>query len=167
MLNRAQWTGNYVTAGVNAIELDAINPSSTAVALRIGVESQTGGTGPGYVSTVPLNLPPAPSPGQAQWVHFTFLLTDNQMTPVGFSPPPLSQVLTSVAEVRILNIAGTPTSLQGDTPPFGTTVTVGVDNVHAVFVPVPEPGHALAAALAAAGLAGAWRRVRAGRGARR
>ncbi|HEY1376523.1 MAG TPA: hypothetical protein VGF55_07000 [Gemmataceae bacterium] len=155
VLNRVQWTGDYNTAGVNAVEMDLINLSSTAVALRLGVASDTSG-GAGYVSANPVSLP-----NQGQWVHATFNLTDSQMTPVGVGTPTLTQVLSSVAEVRVLSAVSP--SLHGD----AIVATIGVDNIHAVFIPVPEPGLALTAALAAAGLAGGWRRVRAGRGSRR
>jgi hypothetical protein len=146
----ARWTGNYTTGGgtgVNAIDMDVRNLSATAMVLRIGLQN----TGQGYISN---NATSVPLAGNGAWTHVVFPINTASMNSIG-SPTPLPQFLTSVGEVRILSSA-TGQSFNGDT----IAATLGVDNIRARFIPVPEPAHSLALAAFAAGVVGWLRRRR-------
>jgi hypothetical protein len=148
VFNRVQWLGDYIAAGVVAVEMDlfasATNPSPLSI--RIAYKSSIGMNAPGYSSTTAFTLP-----NDGQWHHAVFPLTAGTMSVVG-SPEPFATFMTHPAEMRILHSAGP--SINGD---FVTAV-VGVDNIQAV--PIPEPTGVLAAAAAAAGLAGVIARRR-------
>jgi len=150
IFNQAQWAGNYNAPAptgsnpVNAIELDIANFSSSALFSRIAIKTGSGLT-PGYsfsggAGTNGANNIPADG---GIWHHVIFPINQASMTPIS-SPPPLSQVLNLVGEIRILSSAAP--ALNGD--PF--TGRFGVDNIHAIFQPVPEPTAILAASLGAA-----------------
>jgi hypothetical protein len=153
VFNRNQWVGNYITAGVNDIDLSLFAPTGgTALSIRIAYKSATVNGAPGYVSTVPFALP-----ADGAWHHTDFRLTAATMTAVG-SPTAFDTFFSGPAEMRIISSVNP--SLDGD----AIAATLGVDNIHAVFVPVPEPGGMLAVVLAAAGVAGPLaRRGRRGR----
>src|SRR5581483_2000591 len=53
MFNQAQWHGDYTAAGVNEIQIDLINFSATAVAMRVALKDAAGRSD-GYVSTTPV-----------------------------------------------------------------------------------------------------------------
>jgi hypothetical protein len=133
-VNRAQWLGNYNTAGVSVIEMDLFNFTTQALSIRIAFKEGTSSAAGGYVSQA------FPLPVGTQWQHAVFPLTAGSMTSVGATQT-LTQVLSAPVEVRILH---------GDTPllvPPPLAVTLGVDNIRAV----PEPTGVLAVVLAAAG----------------
>jgi hypothetical protein len=149
VFNRTQWLGNYVAAGVNGIDVDLLNPGSSALTIRIAYRTgTTGGGTPGYVSTNGFNLP-----GDGLWHHAVFSLSDASMTPIGSPPSPFSTFITQPAEMRIIDSSSL--SLTGDF----VNARLGVDNIQAVFIPVPELTYYLALA-AAAGIAGWLRRRR-------
>jgi hypothetical protein len=150
VFNRSQWLGNYNTAGVNAIEMDLQNFSATLLAVRIGFRESTGGSStPGYVTATPVSLP-----ADGQWHHAVFQLNIPAMTPVNSPSQSRTALLSNPAEVRILS--ATTASLNGD----AITGALGVDNIHAIFIPVPESAHVLGVLLAVGGLARlrGWRR---------
>jgi hypothetical protein len=140
IFNRTQWQGNYISAGISAIDMDLKNLSGPTLHMRIGMKSSTGPGAPGYESANPFDLP-----ADGQWHHAVFNLTTGDFVGVN-GPPPLDTFLLSVAELRILSEAGPNLTLTGD----AVAATAGVDNIHA---PVPEPGLMLAV-LAVAGLIG-------------
>lgn len=154
--NRAQWTGNYTAAQVTQIEMDLINLSATALAMRVAFRTGTSGsTTPGFVSSVPFSLP-----ADGQWRHATFRLTDADFTPINSPPMTFSQLLSQPPSAQSPN-GGPPEMriLHSPTPALqGAVVTAafGVDNIRAVS-PVPEPAGGLTLLLAA-GLAAARRR---------
>jgi hypothetical protein len=158
IFNQSQWTGNYNApspAGsnpVNAIELDIANFSASALFSRIAVKTG-GGLTPGYSFSGGAGTNGAhdiPADGGI-WHHVVFPINAASMSPIS-SPPPLPQVLNLVGEIRILSSASP--ALNGD--PF--TGRFGVDNIHAIFQPVPEPTTILAASLGAAVVAAPLRR---------
>jgi hypothetical protein len=153
VFNRTQWVGNYIAAGVNDIDLSLFDPSGgTPLSIRIAYKSATSSGAPGYVSTVPFALP-----ADGAWHHTDFHLTAAAMTAVG-SPTPFDTFFSGPVEMRIISSVNP--SLDGDP----IAATLGVDNIHAGFVPVSEPGGMLAVVLAAAGVAGPLaRRCRRGR----
>jgi hypothetical protein len=154
VFNQSQWRGNYIAAGVNAVEMDLLAPTSNAqtLSMRIAYKSGTGAGAPGYSSTAAFSLP-----ADGQWHHAVFLLSNSTMTPIGAVTSPFDAFITAPQEMRILHSASP--SLNGDV----IAAVVGVDNVRASFVPVPEPAGGLAAVALAAGLVGLARRRRAAR----
>jgi hypothetical protein len=126
--NVTQWTGNYISAGVTQVEMDLRNFTGSALQMRWALRQVNGNQfTPGYVSTVPFNLPP-----DGQWHHAVFLLDTASLTPIN-NPAPLSTFLTTVGEGRMLHSV-TP-SLLGEAGSF----QFGVDNILAAGAAVPEP----------------------------
>lgn len=140
VFNQSQWTGNYNTAGVGAIEMDLKSLSGPALSIRVVVRDVSND---GYASTVGFALP-----ADGQWHHALFRLDAASMTAVGV-PPTLNQVLSGPRELRIIHSAGP--AINGDI----IAATLGVDNIRAS--PVPEPTGILVLA-AGAGLGCAIRR---------
>jgi hypothetical protein len=151
MFNQNQWLGNYNNPAppgsnpVNAIEMDIINFSATFLATRVAIKV-SGGQTAGYSfngGTTPDGANDIPADGL--WHHVVFPINASTMVavndPFGNPPPPLTTLLGSVGELRILH-AATPV-LNGDS----IVARAGVDNIHAIFIPVPEPTGILAAAL--------------------
>jgi hypothetical protein len=56
VFNRDQWTGNYLAAGVNAIEMDLKNLGATDLSMRVALRSDTARFSPGFVSTDPFTV---------------------------------------------------------------------------------------------------------------
>lgn len=122
MFNFAQWTGNYSQAGVNRISVQMANLGATQLNMRVALQS-VGGTV--YSSRSPTVLP-----ADGVWRASNFDLTDATMANVGGGET-LAQVLSNVAQIRILSALGGPT-FNGD-PVQGT---LGVDNMTATSIPV-------------------------------
>ena len=119
--NRAgQWTGNFSTAGVNALSMDLKNFGTTPLSMRIAVQESAGTW---YVSTQPVTLA-----ADNAWHSATFPLTQAGMTSTGGSTP-FNTALTRVSEFRILDNPGV------DFHGALISSSFGVDNVRAV----PEP----------------------------
>jgi hypothetical protein len=146
VFNQAQWTGNYIAAGVTAIEMDLMAPTTNTqpLSMRVGFQNPT--LRQGYASTVAFNLP-----ADGQWHHAVFKLTATDMTAIN-APPAFNTFMSSVPEMRILSSASP--ALNGDT----IAAVAGVDNVLATTTPVPEPTGVLAAAAAVVGVA--WPLIR-------
>ncbi len=128
--NQAQWTGNYVAAGVTTIQMMAANFGSTTLHLRIAVE----GAATQYGSTTAVVLP-----ADGQWHPVTFHLTAAEMSLIG-GPATLNGTLSSVDALRILSRQGGP-GWQGDT----VAGRLGVDVISAGS-PSGVPGDAVPAA---------------------
>jgi hypothetical protein len=92
VFNRAQWLGNYIAAGVTAIEMDLLftptagGPSSLSMRIAYKPNPSTGMFDPGYSSTTPFILP-----ADGQWHHAVFPLTADSMTARN-NPPPFETV---------------------------------------------------------------------------
>jgi hypothetical protein len=121
--NRDQWLGNYISAGVNGIDMDLLNTGDVTLSIRIAFKLDTSFGAPGYLSQAFL-LPP-----DSAWHHALFSITPGSMIPVG-SPPPFNTFFMNPAELRIINEVGT-SNLVGDP----IAAQLGVDNIRAV----PEP----------------------------
>jgi len=124
VFNRMQWLGNYITAGVNGIDMDLLNPSSVTLSIRIAFKQDTSNGAPGYLSQAFI-LPP-----DSAWHHALFSITPGTMIPIG-GPEPFNTFFTHPAELRIINEMGA-TNLVGDP----VIAQLGIDNIRAV----PEPG---------------------------
>lgn len=145
--NFGQWTGDYIAAGVNAIEFDLINQSSVTLSIRIAFKTDSTQASSGYLS-----LPAILAVGSG-WQHFSISLTAANLTAIGGPAAYNTFFQNGFGEMRIINEAGS-ANLNGD-PVVGQ---LGIDNIRAV----PEP---TATALAAGGLL--WLGARFLRGKRR
>jgi len=115
MFNESQWIGNYNVVGVDRITAQMANLGSTTVSMRIGIRSTSGTV---YGSTTAAQLSP-----DGVWRTVTFDLTPSALTNIGGADS-VSQVLSSVAEIRILSAVGGP-SFTGDP----IAATLGIDNI--------------------------------------
>lgn len=123
MFNRAQWTGDFLSAGVRQIQLDARNLGATDLYVRIAIE---GGPGPSqWCASAPLILP-----AMSGWAPAVFDLDESSMVRVS-GIDDLPAVLASVSELRVLSAQSGP-SWVGDL----VAATLGIDNVFASTVPV-------------------------------
>ena len=122
--NRNQWLGNYIGAGVTAIEMDLENLSDVTLSIRIAFKAGLTPSSPGYLS-----LPIVLAAGSG-WQHMVFSLNQSDLIAVG-APPDYNTFFSSgIAETRIINEFGD-TNLNGDI----VVGQLGIDNIHAV----PEP----------------------------
>lgn len=126
IFNRTQWLGNYLTAGVNEIDLDLkdFGTVPATLSIRLAFRQTTVNGAPGYLSTTPFTLT-----NDGLWHHAAFQITAAAMTAIG-GPSAFATLMASPAEFRILNEAGL-TNLDGDV----VTSQLGIDNIQAV----PEP----------------------------
>lgn len=115
----AGWNGDYLTAGVTSIQLDAINQGDSALQLRLYFNSAAGSA----MSSVALALPA----GEA-WTHLVFPIATEALAGVN-----LAATLHSVTELRLFHNPDT------SFPPSPVTAMLGIDNVAAAAA-VPEPG---------------------------
>ena len=146
--NDTQWTGDFVTAGVDDVAMDLKNLGSASLSIRIALQQSSASSGsPGYVSTTAFSLA-----ADGNWHHATFLIDAADLTGLNGAGP-LSTFLTSISDFRLLS-ANSP-ALVGD-PISGQ---FGVDNIQALGV--PEPSGILAALLGIVCLIGFARRARA------
>jgi hypothetical protein len=99
--NSDQWSGDYLSAGIRAIELDANHISGAEpVALRIGL------VGPGgfFSSINPTRIFPD------QWNHYVFGLTASDLVHVDGGSGSLSDTLSAVEKLLLRHdIAASPT----------------------------------------------------------
>jgi hypothetical protein len=150
VFNRQQWAGNFLSAGVNAVELELKNFGTTNLSIRIAIKAGIGIGSPGYSSTVPFDLPP-----DGQWHQALFQLDAASLTPIGAAPP-LDVLLSNVAEFRILNSARP--ALNGD----DVTAQLGIDEIRALEVPELGSLALFLACGAGLGVYGGLRRARKG-----
>jgi autotransporter-associated beta strand protein len=121
MFNDAQWTGNYITAGVNRITMDFLNVGGTDVSMRIALRSFAAA----YASTNGFAVP-----ADGQWHHAVFDISPTTMTNVGGTDS-LSATLSNIFDARVLS--STAPSFMGDP----IAAQIGVDNILATSIPVP------------------------------
>ena len=126
IFNRTQWLGDYVTTGVNEIDMDLkdLGTNAATLSIRLAFRQTTINGAPGYLSTTPLTLT-----NDGLWHHAIFQITSASMTAIG-GPAAFASLMSAPAEFRILNEVGV-TNLDGDT----VISQLGIDNIQAV----PEP----------------------------
>ena len=146
VFNRDQWIGNYISAGVIAIEMDLRNLGATALSIRIAFKETAGFGAPGYLSSTAAIL--APGSG---WQHVVFSIDVASM--IGIGGPAAFETFFAGAheEMRIINEVGT-SNLNGDV----IVGLLGIDNIQAV----PEPGTVALAGFGLVALAVVVRRKR-------
>ncbi len=115
MFNQAQWTGDYLAAGVTRIEAQMANLGQTDLFMRIAIEGQPLER---YGSAVPELVP-----ADGQWRPVVFELSDAFLTRISGSGP-LSDVLSGVTTLRILAASNSP-AWTGDR----VVATLGVDDI--------------------------------------
>ncbi len=123
--NSDQWSGDYLAAGIRAIELDANHISGIEfVALRVGL------VGPGGFFS---SIDPTPiAPGL--WNHYEFGLTASDLVHVDGGTGNLADTLSAVEKLLLRHdVAALPTG-RGSHPEH-ITGTMGFDNITAT----PEP----------------------------
>jgi hypothetical protein len=116
MFNTAQWTGNYVAAGVTSIQISMANFGETPLAMRIALEGNTSEWG--SVNAFAL-------PADGQWYTHTFGLGAGELSLIAGASS-LNDALAAVTTLRILS--------RGDGPGWnGDEVAgiLGVDNITA------------------------------------
>ena len=112
VFNESQWAGDFSTAGVTAIEFDAVNLGS--IALQIGLRVE--GPGGNFVSLIP-----GAAPADGVWRRYTLAIDDAALGgPGGFD---LAATLAAVSKFRIEDSRGP------------IAATLGLDNIRAI----PEP----------------------------
>jgi len=116
MFNQAQWSGDYVAAGVSRIVMWVANFGAADLYVRVAFQ----GGSTIYASTNAHVIPPG-----GVWQQVTFELTTTELTLFSGSQS-LATALANVTEMRILSAAAGPTW-------YGDNVagTMGVDGVEA------------------------------------
>jgi len=114
------WTGNFATAGVNAVSMELKNFGTAPLSMRVALQ-ETGGTY--YVSNPAFTLP-----ADNAWHTATFPLTASGLQTINGGTP-LATGLTRIREVRILDNPSV------DYHGAVVSASFGLDNVRAV----PEP----------------------------
>jgi hypothetical protein len=140
-----QWAGNYLTAGVNRVDVDLKNPSSSTLYIRAVIFDpffNNAGAGEQWTSSIPAVLPA----DGGIWHHFRFSLLEPDMLH-SFGTASYASTFGNVA--RLMFRHDTVGSDDGDV----IAASLGLDNVTAV----PEPS-AIAILLIGIPLAGTRRR---------
>lgn len=120
-----QWTGDYVTAGVAAIEADLRNSSGVPVEMRLFLS----GGGGDFTSTTAISVP-----DDGQWHHVRFDVGPADLTAVGGTDVALT--LASVSLFLPRHQPGPPAGVGG--APALPSGVLGADNLKAVG-PVQVP----------------------------
>lgn len=121
--NTNQWAGDYLAAGVEAVELDLnhIEPETDRLNVRLLL------FGPGGTFASRKVTPDVPA---NTWTHYVFGLTTNDLVHVTGGTGGLDDTLAGVTTLLIRHDRPTPT-VPGRHPPH-ITATLGIDNIHAV-----------------------------------
>jgi len=118
IFNQAQWTGNFLDAGVNALRADLHNLSDEDMTIRVALR----GSGGAFATVHGVELPG----GEEGFVSAAFSLAPEDLTWVGDGSNDVMATLGSVTELRILHT--TEPDQRGD-PVEGQ---LAVDNVTAL-----------------------------------
>jgi len=143
VFNLAQWTGNYLDQGINAIQMHVNNTGATDLTLRLLLVSGPAGAAQTLCTVADVDVPDA-----SGWQLVTFPLTAANL-----QAGPGSDFATVMGNVTELNLAygADPFFLRSESPPI--VAQLGFDNVTAVAVPEPSVlGVAGAGVFAAAAL---------------
>ena len=142
-LNPAQWAGDYVAAGITKISMDVNNLGDTDLFLRLLFED-------------PMNAPPE----NEAFTTSVFLPANSGWTSISFLVDPGSLIveegsaLGALQNATILRIFSNEEA-EGPDESDPIAAMLGVDNIEAEAVPVPEPSSLI---LLTIGVAAAYRR---------
>jgi hypothetical protein len=144
--NTSQWAGNYLLAGVTAIQMAVRNPGVTDLVLRLILQ---GSAGQSVATVTPVSLPAG-----SDWAEVSFALASANLNGAARE--------TVLGGVTTLNLVHSPGVVLDRTAAPSIAGRLGVDNVMAV--PEPRAFLLLAVGLGALVLRAAGRqaRVRAG-----
>jgi hypothetical protein len=141
VLNDAQWTGNYLSAGVSLITMDVINLGQTDLYLRLMFEDPMFGPPTNIAfSTNPIFLPVG-----SGWTSVSFVIDPASLT-AGLGS--INEALTGTTAIRLYHsqAPGFPNPVF----PIDTVVgQVGVDNITASAIPEPTTAVLLISGFAA------------------
>jgi hypothetical protein len=150
-LNTApEWTGNYMSAGVNAITMDLFNVGQTDLFLRLAFEDPT--IGP--PTNIAFSTDAVLLPSGGAWTAVTFPIAPDDLTAA------LGTVEDALSSTTVLRLYHSPApNVPNPIAPIPAIVaSLGVDNIRALGIAaVPEPTTLI---LLAAGLL-VWRASRA------
>ena len=138
--NQDQWAGDYLAAGVTAVQVDMANFGATDLEMRALLLFGAGGD---FTSTVSLNVP-----ADGVWRTYTFSLSAADLTGVSGGGEDYAASMASVGRLLLRHQPGAPGGIGEAEPVVGV---LGLDNITAI----PAPG-----ALALLGVAGLARRRR-------
>lgn len=128
--DNGQWAGDYLAAGVTAIQVDMKNFSASGddLEMRLLIPFGAGGN---FTSTLSQTVP-----ADGAWHTLTFGLAAADLTYVGGNPDNLIFTLQNVTRILLRHQDGVPTGV-GTAPAI--VAELGMDNVLAI----PEPATAL------------------------
>ncbi len=124
VINEAQWTGDYVAAGIAGIRMDLTNLGSTDLSVRLLIAKVPPFSSPSdQVITPPVQLPSG-----SGWTRVVFSLAPDDLITLTGDP---AVALAGATEVRIFH------GVAAAFPPLAFTGSLGVDNLEAVDATVP------------------------------
>ena len=127
VVNLTQWTGNFISAGINAIEMDLNNFGSTDLSLRLLFSDPSVGPPSNLAFSAAAIFLPAGS----GWTSVVFPIAPADLS-VG-----LGSAISALADATEMRIFHNPDAAF---PPPSVQAILGVDNIEALSVPpVPEP----------------------------
>lgn len=121
--NMHQWAGDYLAAGIDAIEMDLnhIHPETDRLNMRLLL------FGPGGTFASREVTPDLPA---NTWTHYVFGLSADDLVHVSGGTGELNETLAAVTTLLVRHDRPTPT-VPGRHPPH-ITARLGIDNIHAV-----------------------------------
>jgi len=125
-INLAQWSGDYLAAGVSAIKMDVINLGTTDLSLRVLFEA----VGPMGPTDVAASTNPVLLAAGSGWTSAVFPILPENLTAIEGA---VTNALSHTVAFRIFS------SPSATFPPPPIAARLGVDNIQAV----PEPASAL------------------------
>jgi hypothetical protein len=121
----SRWTGNYLDAGITALEADLNNLGTTPLTVRFDLVRFSPMSNAEQVFTQGFEIQPG-----SGWQHATFSLAEDEL----FTSGDASAILSNVRQLRIVHDPrATPSDPQ---PPVNGLL--GIDNIRAVGAPIME-----------------------------
>jgi hypothetical protein len=132
--NFAQWAGDYLAAGVSALEMDLLNLGTTDLSLRLMIADPIPGPPTNIAfSTIAVSLPTGTG-----WTHVVLPIAPSDLT-AGLGS--VEEALRNATELRLYHSPAL--NFPNPVLPIEAIVAqLGVDNIRANAQPVPEFGSA-------------------------
>ncbi len=137
-LNKAQWAGDYISAGITAIAMDVNSiGSSETLNLRLGINGGFLDSSFNFIGGLFVTSASATLDSGSGWTHMAFSLLPGDLVPVsgrsGVTGNDVMATLGNVLELRLFNSA-TP-----DWNGLPVSATLGIDNItNITAVPLPS-----------------------------